>query len=188
MEKRLHTPLEKETLRELRAGDWVLLSGTIYTAHDAAHARMDAMLDAGEALPIPLKGAAIYYAGPTPNRPGRPVGSLGPTTSGRMDAFAPRLLDLGLCAMIGKGVRNQDVKRAVVRNGAVYLAAMGGAGALLSQCVCEREVVAFEELQSEAVSRLLVKDFPCVVILDAHGGDLYEQGPQAYLEAMDRIQ
>ena len=186
MERNVQTPLDKSVLGQLRAGDWVQLSGTIYTARDAAHARMDAMLNAGQQLPIPLAGTAIYYAGPTPNRPGRPVGSLGPTTSGRMDAFAPRLLDLGLCAMIGKGIRNEAVKRAVVRNGAVYLAAMGGAGALLSQCVHAREVVAFEELQSEAVSRLLVKDFPCVVILDAHGGDLYEQGPQAYLENMAR--
>lgn len=184
MQRRLDTPLDQRALKELRAGDWVLLSGTIYTARDAAHARMDAMLDAGEALPIPLMGTAIYYAGPTPNRPGRPVGSLGPTTSGRMDAFTPRLLDLGLSAMIGKGVRSEAVKRAVVRNGAVYLAAMGGAGALLSQCVQAREVVAFEELQSEAVSKLTVVDFPCVVILDAHGGDLYLQGPQAYREAM----
>ncbi len=180
MPVRLHTPLTKQMLSQLKAGDEVWISGTIYTARDAAHARMAAALAAGEALPFDLQGAVIYYAGPTPNPPGRPVGALGPTTSGRMDGFTPDLLDAGLCAMIGKGERNAAVCDAVVRNGAVYLAAMGGAGALLARAVRSREVIAYPELQSEAVARLIVEDFPCMVALDAHGGNAYIDGPNAY--------
>lgn len=180
MPTRLRTPLQKEQLAQLKAGDEVWISGTIYTARDAAHARMVAAMEAGEALPFDIRGAVIYYAGPTPNRPGRPVGALGPTTSGRMDAFAPKLLDAGLCAMIGKGKRNDAVCQAVIRNGAVYLAAMGGAGALLARAVRSREVIAYPELHSEAVAKLTVEDFPCLVVLDAHGGNAYIDGPEAY--------
>ena len=176
MQYKLTTPVSKEDLSPLRAGDTVLLSGTVYTARDAAHKRMMELLDAGEALPFPAEGSAVYYVGPTPERPGQIIGSAGPTTSGRMDAYSPRLLDLGQAIMIGKGARNQAVKEAVVRNGAVYLAALGGAGALMAASV--------EELGCEAVRRLTVRDLPLTVILDAHGGDLYESGPAAYLASL----
>ena len=155
----------------------------VYTARDAAHKRLMELLDAGEPLPFPLEGSAIYYVGPTPERPGQVIGSAGPTTSGRMDAYSPRLLDLGQSIMIGKGARNQAVKDAVVRNGAVYLAALGGAGALMAASVRSLEVICWEDLGCEAVRRLEVKDFPLTVILDAHGGDLYQAGPEAYLAA-----
>lgn len=182
MEHSLSMPLSPAALAPLKAGDTVLLSGTIYTARDAAHKRLFELLDAGETLPFPISGAAIYYVGPTPTRPKQIIGSAGPTTSGRMDFYAPRLLDLGLCAMIGKGARNQAVKDAVVRNGAVYLGALGGAGALMAQSVRSLEVICWEDLGCEAVRRLEVVDLPLTVILDAHGGDLYEDGPAAYLE------
>jgi fumarate hydratase subunit beta len=183
MEYQLTTPLTRQALAPLRAGDTVLLSGVVYTARDAAHARMDAMLDAGETLPFPLAGAAVYYVGPTPERPGRVIGAAGPTTAGRMDRFTPRLLDLGLACMIGKGKRSAEVKASVVKNGAVYLAAIGGAGALMAQSIQKCEVIAFPELGCEAVRRLEVRNFPLTVLLDAHGGDLYESGPAAYLAA-----
>ena len=176
MQYTLTTPVTREQLAPLRAGDTVLLSGTVYTARDAAHKRMMELLDAGEPLPFPVEGSAIYYVGPTPERPGQIIGSAGPTTSGRMDAYSPRLLDLGQAIMIGKGARNQAVKDAVVRNGAVYLAALGGAGALMAASV--------KELDCEAVRRLEVQDFPLTVILDAHGGDLYQSGPAAYLNSL----
>jgi fumarate hydratase subunit beta len=181
MQHHLTTPLTRAALEPLRAGDTVLLTGTVYTARDAAHKRMMDLLDAGHPLPFPVEGAAVYYVGPTPERPGQVIGSAGPTTSGRMDAYSPRLLDLGLAAMIGKGARNQAVKDAVVRNGAVYLAALGGAGALMAASVQELEVLCWEDLGCEAVRRLQVKKFPLTVILDAHGGDLYQSGPAAYL-------
>ena len=161
MEYRLTTPCTAQDLAPLRAGDTVLLSGVVYTARDQAHKRMIEALDRGEPLPFDLEGSAIYYVGPTPERPGEVIGSAGPTTSGRMDAMSPRLLDLGNKIMIGKGKRDAAVKEAVVRNGAVYLAALGGAGC-------------------EAVRRLTVQDMPLTVILDAHGGDLYLEGPEAY--------
>ena len=142
------------------------------------------LLDAGEALPFPVEGSAVYYVGPTPERPGQIIGSAGPTTSGRMDAYSPRLLDLGQAIMIGKGARNQAVKEAVVRSGAVYLAALGGAGALMAASVEELEVICWEDLGCEAVRRLTVRDLPLTVILDAHGGDLYESGPAAYLSSL----
>lgn len=183
MQYKLTTPVAKEDLAPLRAGDTVLLSGTVYTARDAAHKRMMELLDAGEALPFPVEGSAVYYVGPTPERPGQIIGSAGPTTSGRMDAYSPRLLDLGQTIMIGKGARNQAVKEAVVRSGAVYLAALGGAGALMAASVEELEVICWEDLGCEAVRRLTVRDLPLTVILDAHGGDLYQSGPAAYLEA-----
>ena len=163
MQYKLTTPVAKEDLAPLRAGDTVLLSGTVYTARDAAHKRMMELLDAGEALPFPVEGSAVYYVGPTPERPGQIIGSAGPTTSGRMDAYSPRL---------------------VVRSGAVYLAALGGAGALMAASVEELEVICWEDLGCEAVRRLTVRDLPLTVILDAHGGDLYESGPAAYLSSL----
>ena len=184
MQYKLTTPVAKEDLAPLRAGDTVLLSGTVYTARDAAHKRMMELLDAGEALPFPVEGSAVYYVGPTPERPGQIIGSAGPTTSGRMDAYSPRLLDLGQAIMIGMGARNQAVKEAVVRSGAVYLAALGGAGALMAASGEELEVICWEDLGCEAVRRLTVRDLPLTVILDAHGGDLYESGPAAYLSSL----
>ena len=184
MQYKLTTPVAKEDLAPLRAGDTVLLSGTVYTARDAAHKRMMELLDKGEPLPFPLEGSAVYYVGPTPERPGQIIGSAGPTTSGRMDAYSPRLLDLGQAIMIGKGARNQAVKEAVVRSGAGYLAALGGAGALMAASVEELEVICWEDLGCEAVRRLTVRDLPLTVILDAHGGDLYESGPAAYLSSL----
>ena len=184
MKYHLTTPLTQEMLAPLQAGDMVLLSGVVYTARDAAHKRFIEQLDAGEPLPSPIRGAAIYYVGPTPERPGQVIGSAGPTTSGRMDAYSPRLLDLGLAAMIGKGARNQAVKDAVVRNGAVYLAALGGAGALAAASIRSAEIVCWEDLGCEAVRRLEVCDFPLTVILDPHGGDLYKSGPTAYLSSL----
>ena len=184
MQYKLTTPCTAEDLTKLRAGDTVLLSGIIYTARDAAHKRMFEALDAGQTLPFDLEGSAIYYVGPTPEKPGQIIGSAGPTTSGRMDAYSPRLLDLGNKIMIGKGKRDQTVKEAVVRNGAVYMAALGGAGALMCQCVKSLEVIAWPDLGCEAVRRLRVEDMPLTVILDAQGGDLYESGPSAYLQTL----
>ena len=176
----LQTPLSKADLAPLQAGDTVLLSGVVYTARDAAHARMMELLDKGEELPFPIGGAAVYYVGPTPERPGCAIGAAGPTTSGRMDAYTPRLLDLGLACMIGKGKRSEAVKQSVVKNGAVYLAAIGGAGALMAKSVKTLEVIAWPDLGCEAVRRLTVEQMPLTVILDAHGGDLYLSGPEAY--------
>ena len=181
MQYKLTTPVTKEMLAPLKAGDTVLLSGTVYTARDAAHKRMMDLLDAGQPLPFPVEGSAVYYVGPTPERPGQVIGSAGPTTSGRMDAYSPRLLDLGQAIMIGKGARNRAVKEAVVRNGAVYLAALGGAGALMADSVKELEVICWEDLGCEAVRRLEVKDMPLTVILDGSGNDLYQSGPATYL-------
>ena len=188
MQYKLTTPCTAEDLAPLKAGDTVLLSGVVYTARDQAHKRMLEALDKGEKLPgeklpFDLEGSAIYYVGPTPERPGEIIGSAGPTTSGRMDAMSPRLLDLGNKIMIGKGKRDAAVKEAVVRNGAVYLAALGGAGALMAQSVKTLEVIAWPDLGCEAVRRLTVEDMPLTVILDAHGGDLYLSGPEAYREA-----
>mgnify|MGYP000684758394 CR=1 FL=1 len=174
MQYKLTTPVAKEDLAPLRAGDTVLLSGTVYTARDAAHKRMMELLDAGEALPFPVEGSAVYYVGPTPERPGQIIGSAGPTTSGRMDAYSPRLLDLGMRAMIGKGKRSKAVMDAIVCNGAVYFAAVGGAGAILSKCILSSEIVAYEDLGTEAVRRLTIQDFPVVVVMDALGNNLYE--------------
>ena len=181
MQYKLTTPVTKEMLAPLKAGDTVLLSGTVYTARDAAHKRMMDLLDAGQPLPFPVEGSTVYYVGPTPERPGQVIGSAGPTTSGRMDAYSPRLLDLGQAIMIGKGARNQAVKEAVVRNEAVYLAALGGAGALMAASVKELEVICWEDLGCEAVRRLEVKDMPLTVILDGSGNDLYQSGPATYL-------
>ena len=170
----------KENIPQMRAGDRVLLSGTIYTARDAAHKELFRLLDEGAALPFNIDGAVIYYAGPTPARDGQPVGSCGPTTSGRMDRFAPRLLDLGLAAMIGKGFRKPAVVESIQENGAVYFAATGGAGALIARCVKGARVLAFEDLGTEAIRELTVEDLPLIVAVDSQGNDLYAQGPARY--------
>ena len=180
MEYQLHTDQLPEMVSQLRAGDRVVLSGTIYTARDAAHKRLCALLDDGAELPFPMKGAVIYYAGPTPAQQGMAVGSCGPTTSGRMDPYAPRLLDRGLTAMIGKGDRSSAVREAIRRNGACYFAAVGGAGALIARCIETAEVIAFDDLGCESVKRMTVKDFPLTVAIDCVGGDLYETGREAY--------
>lgn len=175
MEKYIHAPLNAETTGSLRAGDFVYITGTIYTARDAAHKRMSETLKEGGILPIELKNNIIYYLGPSPAREGRPIGSAGPTTSGRMDKYTPALLDLGLKGMIGKGRRSAEVKDAVVRNGCVYFAAIGGAGALLSKAITAAEVIAYEDLGTEAVRKLEVVNFPVIVVMDALGNDLYEK-------------
>lgn len=172
-EYRIDSSLIAEVSPTLRCGDRVLLSGTVYTARDAAHKRIAAMIENGEKLPFELEGACVYYAGPTPAPPGLPIGSCGPTTSSRMDPYAPLLLDKGLACMIGKGPRNADVVDAIARNNAVYLCAIGGAGALAAQCITECEVVAFEELGCESVKRLIFKDFPLIVGIDCQGGSLF---------------
>ena len=184
MEHRLETPIDKEKLKALRAGDMVYLSGTVYTARDAAHKRMMESLDKGEPLPFPLEGSVIYYVGPTPEAPGQVIGAAGPTTSGRMDAYSPRLLDLGQPVMIGKGLRSPAVIEAIVRNGAVYLAALGGAGAVMSASVTQAEVICWEDLGCEAVRRLTVQDMPLTVAVDSYGGNIYESGPAAYLASL----
>ena len=178
MEKYIQAPLDEETIKDLRAGDFVYITGTIYTARDAAHKRMSEALVAGGTLPIELRNNIIYYMGPSPAREGRAIGSAGPTTSGRMDRYTPALLDLGLKGMIGKGKRSGEVKEAMVRNGCVYFAAIGGAGALLSKAIKKSEVIAYEDLGTEAVRRLEVEDFPVIVVMDADGNDLYERAAE----------
>ena len=179
-EKRCSVPFVGQEAADFRAGDCVYLTGTIYTARDAAHKRMQEALDAGCPLPFDIKGNIIYYMGPSPARPGRPIGSAGPTTASRMDKYTPALLDLGLSAMIGKGKRTETVRQAVIRKGAVYFAAVGGAGALLSRCVLRSQTVAYEDLGTEAVYRLEVKDFPVIVVMDSQGNDLYETALEQY--------
>lgn len=178
--KRITAPLTKEEAAVLRAGDTVLLSGVVYTARDAAHKRMCEALDRGEALPFDMRDAVIYYVGPTPPPPGRVIGSAGPTTSGRMDAYAPRLMDEGLRGMIGKGERSQAVVESMKKNGAVYFAATGGAAALLASRIREAQVIAWEDLGTEAVRRLVVEDFPLTVVIDSRGEDLYRTAPEQY--------
>lgn len=180
IKKYVNVPLTDEAAGSLRAGDYVYLTGTIYTARDAAHKRMQEALDRGEQLPVDMRNNVIYYMGPSPARDGRPIGSAGPTTASRMDKYAPALLDLGLKGMIGKGKRSQGVKDAVVRNGAVYFAAVGGAGALLSRSIVSSEVIAYEDLGTEAIRRLEVKDFPVIVVMDMEGNDLYETAVREY--------
>ena len=182
MERHITAPITKETAKSLHAGDYVYVTGTIYTARDAAHKRMDEALDRGEELPIDIKDQAIYYMGPSPAREGRPIGSAGPTTASRMDKYAPNLLDLGLKGMIGKGKRSQAVIDAIVRNSAVYFAAVGGAGALLSRAITSSEVIAYEDLGTEAIRKLTVKDFPAIVVIDAEGNNLYETAVKEYNE------
>ncbi len=172
---KLHTPLTKECIQNLHAGDSVLISGEIYTARDAAHKRMIETLESGGKLPFEIQNQVIYYAGPTPAKPGQVIGSCGPTTSGRMDAYAPKLIALGLTGMIGKGMRTSEVIGAMRKYGAVYFGAIGGAGALIAKSVQKAEVVAYEDLGTEAIRRLTVKDFPAVVIIDQYGENLYEK-------------
>ncbi len=180
MDKLIKAPISKEDAMSLRAGDYVYITGTLYTARDAAHKRMAETLAAGKELPISMEGNIIYYMGPSPAREGRPIGSAGPTTSSRMDKYAPDLLDLGLMGMIGKGKRSQAVKDAIVRNGAVYFAAVGGAGALLSKCIKASEVVAYDDLGTEAIRKLEVENFPVIVVIDSEGNDLYEMALEEY--------
>lgn len=180
MERHIKAPISKEDAESLRAGDYIYLTGTIYTARDAAHKRMQETLDQGEELPFSIDGNMIYYMGPSPAREGRPIGSAGPTTASRMDRYTPRLLDLGLGGMIGKGKRSKEVKEAIVRNGAVYLAAIGGAGALLSKRIISSEVIAYEDLGTEAIRRLEIEDFPVIVVIDSQGADLYETAVSEY--------
>ena len=175
MEKYIHAPLDAETISGLKTGDFVYITGTIYTARDAAHKRMSETLAKGDSLPIELENNIIYYLGPSPAREGRPIGSAGPTTSGRMDKYTPALLDLGLKGMIGKGRRSREVKEAVVKNGCVYFAAIGGAGALLSKAIKASEVIAYDDLGTEAIRKLEVEDFSVIVVMDAGGNDLYEK-------------
>lgn len=174
MDRHITAPISKENLAVLQAGDYVYITGTIYTARDAAHKRMQETLDKGEALPIDLENNLIYYMGPSPAREGRPIGSAGPTTASRMDRYAPKLMDLGLAGMIGKGKRSTEVLDAIVRNGAVYFAAVGGAGALLSKSIVKSEVVAYDDLGTEAIRKLEVENFPVIVVVDKDGNNLYE--------------
>ena len=185
MEYVMNFPADKAELSKLRAGDKLTVSGTIYTARDAAHKRLTELIASGEELPLDIRGAAIYYAGPTPEKPGQVIGSCGPTTSGRMDAYAPGLLDRGLAVMIGKGDRNAAVIDAIVRNGAVYLAAMGGAGALMGSCVKSASIVCYADLDCEAIRKLKVENMPLTVVIDSQGNDLYKSGPEAYLRSLE---
>lgn len=178
--RQMQLPLSSADIGELRAGDLLLLSGPLYTARDAAHARISALDEQGLALPLSLEGETIYYVGPCPAPPGAIIGSAGPTTSGRMDRYTPRLIELGLRTMIGKGLRSLAVIEAMKKHGAVYLGATGGAGALIAGCITESEIVAFPELGAEAIRRLVVSDLPVVVLIDAKGNDLYKEGPARY--------
>jgi len=185
MEYKFNLPVSQSDLEKLRAGDRVILSGVIYTARDAAHKRLTELMAAGGDLPLGLEGTAIYYAGPTPEKPGEVIGSAGPTTSGRMDPYAPKLLDAGLKMMIGKGNRSAEVIDAIVRNHAVYFAAMGGAGALMGSCVDKVDIVCYEDLGCEAIRRLEVKDMPLTVAIDSRGENIYSVGPEAYLKSLE---
>ncbi len=180
MAKRITTPLDEETIAGLRAGDQVLLTGVVYTARDAAHKRLMALIKERKELPIDLRGQVIYYVGPAPAKPGDPIGSAGPTTSMRMDPYAPILMEHGMKGMIGKGMRSREVRDAMVRHRAVYFAAVGGAAALVAKRIKSAEVVAYEELGPEAIRKLYVDDLPLFVIDDIHGADLYEQGVAKY--------
>ena len=180
MERHIQAPITREEARQLKSGDYIYITGTIYTARDAAHKRMQEALDRGEKLPFSIKGNMIYYMGPSPARENRPIGSAGPTTASRMDRYTPALLDLGLGAMIGKGKRSQSVIDAIVRNEAVYFAAIGGAGAILSKCIVSSDVIAYEDLGTEAIRRLEVKNLPVVVVIDSQGNNLYETAVLQY--------
>lgn len=180
MDKYIETPLTEEKVRDLKAGDYVYISGTVYTARDAAHKRMTEGMEQGEALPFDVKDQVIYYLGPTPNREGQVIGSAGPTTSSRMDKYTPALLNEGLKGMIGKGRRSQDVIDSMKDNTAVYFAAVGGAGALLSKCIKKSEVIAYDDLGTEAVRRLEVENLPVITVIDCRGNDLYESAVKEY--------
>ncbi len=183
MTRNLQVPFDKEAAKTLRVGDFVYLTGTVYTARDAAHKRMAKLLEEGKDLPFAVAGNVIYYMGPSPAREGQVIGSAGPTTASRMDKYTPALLDLGLAGMIGKGKGSPEVKEAVIRNGSVYFAAIGGAGALLSKAITEAEVVAFDDLGTEAIRKLEIRDFPVIVVMDAEGNNLYETAPEMYRKA-----
>jgi len=180
MAVRIKTPVDQELLCSLKAGDEVLISGTIYTARDAAHKRMMELIDSGRPLPFDIRGQIIYYVGPCPAPPGKVIGSAGPTTSGRMDAYTPKLIEMGLKGMIGKGARSREVVEAMKKYGAVYFGATGGAAALIASCIKKAEVIAFEDLGAEAIRRLEVEDMPCIVIIDTRGNDLYITGRARY--------
>lgn len=182
MDKKIQAPISNEDANSLRAGDYVYITGTIYTARDAAHKRMYEALEKNQQLPIEMANNIIYYMGPSPAREGRPIGSAGPTTASRMDKYAPKLLDLGLKGMIGKGKKSQAVRDAIVRNGSVYFAAIGGAGAILSKCIKKSEVIAYDDLGTEAIRKLYVEDFPVIVVIDSEGNNLYETAIEKYKE------
>ena len=182
MDKKIQAPISNENAKSLRAGDYVYITGTIYTARDAAHKRMYEALEKNQQLPIEMANNIIYYMGPAPAREGRPIGSAGPTTASRMDKYAPKLLDLGLKGMIGKGKRSQAVRDAIVRNGSVYFAAIGGAGAILSKCIKKSEVIAYDDLGTESIRKLYVEDFPVIVVIDSEGNNLYETAIEKYKE------
>ena len=180
MNKIIRTPMTEETTRELKAGDYVYISGTMYVARDAAHKRMIEALDHGDSLPIHIEDSTIYYMGPSPAREGKAIGSAGPTTATRMDKYAPRLMDLGQKAMIGKGRRSQEVIDAIIRNKAVYFAAVGGAGALLSKCIKKSETICYEDLGAEAILQIEVENFPVVVVIDSEGNNLYDLASEEF--------
>ncbi len=184
MTKKIHTPLTRDAVRDLKAGDSCLITGVIYTARDAAHKRLCELLDKGQPLPVDMENAIIYFVGPTPAKPGQAIGSAGPTTSYRMDAYSPALIAAGQTGMIGKGKRGPEVIAAMKEHGAVYFGAIGGCGALLSKCIMKAEIVAYEDLGAEAIRRLEVEDFPVVVIIDSEGNNLYETGRKAYLDSL----
>lgn len=184
--KYLQVPFDREKAAELKAGDYVYLSGTIYTARDAAHKRMHETLQKGGELPFDVKDNVIYYMGPSPAREGRPIGSAGPTTASRMDKYTPALLDMGLRAMIGKGRRSEAVAEAIIRNQAVYFAAVGGAGALLSRAIVSSEVIAYDDLGTEAIRKLEIKDFPVIVVIDCEGNNLYDTAVLQYAEKNEK--
>lgn len=184
MEVSIRTPLTYEKIKNLRAGDRVLLSGTIYTARDAAHKRLIELLDKNLDLPININNETIYYVGPSPAKEGQVIGSAGPTTSYRMDSYSPRLLDLGLKGMIGKGVRNQEVIDSIIKNKAIYLGAIGGAAALISKSITKSEIIAYEDLGAEAIRKMEIKDMPLIVIIDTEGNNLYKQGQEQYLKTV----
>ncbi|OEH84461.1 fumarate hydratase [Desulfuribacillus stibiiarsenatis] len=181
---RITTPATDEDIRKLKAGDRVLLTGYIYTARDAAHKKLVELLDEGKELPFDIQGQFIYYVGPSPAKPGKVIGSAGPTTSYRMDSYAPRLIEQGLKGMVGKGSRSQEVRDAMVNHNAAYLAAVGGAAALIAKSIQEAEIIAYEELGAEAIRKLKVVDFPAIVVNDVHGNDLYEEGVKQYSQPM----
>jgi len=184
MTKKITSPMSEDVIKGLKAGDQVLISGVVYVGRDAAHKRLVEALDRGDKLPFEVKGQTIYYMGPSPTKPGKVIGSAGPTTSGRMDAYTPRMLEAGLKAMIGKGLRSPEVKEAIKKHQAVYLASTGGAAALIAKSIIKSQVIAYEELGPEAILRLEVKDFPAVVINDCHGGDLYQEGKAKYARSV----
>lgn len=186
MDKHITTPITSDITKNLKSGDYVYITGTIYVARDAAHKRMTEALEHGEELPFDIKDSTIYYMGPSPAREGRPIGSAGPTTASRMDKYAPKFLDLGGKAMIGKGKRTKEVVEAIIRNQGVYFAAIGGAGALLSKCITKSEVICYEDLGAEAIRRIEVKDFPVIVVIDSQGNNLYETAILAYADKNER--